>query len=147
MFSVSPDLLVPHYSMSLFTSSRLRLRAPAAGSATNKLATMLSYVPQMVVTQYLDNPQLESPGDAKPESFPAAVLFVDISGSNTSNSCSRPGFTSLNEQYAKQVGGIEIVTKHINGYFKVTSQWKPSHSLAVSRTHPATWRRCIKVCW
>lgn len=30
------------------------------------------------------------------------------------------GFTLLNEQYAKQAGGIEIVTKHINAYFEVS---------------------------
>lgn len=48
--------------------------------SASKLKNMLSYVPQMVVSQYLDNPHLESPADAKPENFPASVLFVDISG-------------------------------------------------------------------
>eukprot|EP01127_Copromyxa_protea_P023362 TRINITY_DN8716_c0_g1_i2.p1 TRINITY_DN8716_c0_g1~~TRINITY_DN8716_c0_g1_i2.p1 ORF type:complete len:600 (+),score=107.33 TRINITY_DN8716_c0_g1_i2:33-1832(+) len=91
------------------SQSRLRVRTKVSSDPTAAtLETMLSYVPQMVISHYLDNPQLESPEEAKPEHFPAAVLFVDISG-----------FTSLNEQYAKQVGGIEIVTKHINGYFKL----------------------------
>lgn len=56
--------------------------------------------------------------------FPAAVLFVDISGKDLIDQISflllllmGSGFTALNEKYARQEGGIEIVTKHINGYF------------------------------
>lgn len=52
----------------------------ASTPAGPKLFTIMSYVPQMVISHYLDNPGLESPAEAKPESFPAAVLFVDISG-------------------------------------------------------------------
>jgi hypothetical protein len=64
------------------SQSRLRLRNSHPATGSGLLESMVGYVPQMVITQYLDNPHLESPCDAKPENFPAAVLFVDISGTH-----------------------------------------------------------------
>eukprot|EP01121_Diplochlamys_sp_Union-15-3_P017841 TRINITY_DN6368_c0_g1_i1.p1 TRINITY_DN6368_c0_g1~~TRINITY_DN6368_c0_g1_i1.p1 ORF type:complete len:244 (-),score=45.62 TRINITY_DN6368_c0_g1_i1:873-1604(-) len=79
------------------------------------LTTFLSYIPHLVavkclsiVPTYKDSSELKfRDGSKEIDKFPSAILFVDISG-----------FTSLNEQFAKLgTGGIETVSKHINGYF------------------------------
>jgi hypothetical protein len=64
----------------LTTKSSLRPNRTRNRAPEESVESFCSYVPRMVIQQYLDNPQFESPADAKPDSFPAAVLFADISG-------------------------------------------------------------------
>lgn len=61
-------------------SQSIRTLRRAATEPGQDLQNILSYVPRMAVQQYLDDPSLETAEGAKPESFPAAVLFADISG-------------------------------------------------------------------
>lgn len=99
--------------------SKPSFRARTITRTIDDLESIRSYVPRMVIQQYLDNPNLQTPADAKPDSFPAAVLFADISGWYTVLLCDTVGFTMLNERYAKEPGGVEKVTRYVNAYFKV----------------------------
>ena len=64
-----------------------------------------TFTPRVLLQRFVKFPDAPSKPDIK--KFPAAILFLDISG-----------FTSLNEQLA-QLGprGPELVSKHINSYF------------------------------
>jgi class 3 adenylate cyclase/tetratricopeptide (TPR) repeat protein len=65
-----------------------------------------SYVPELIVRRFARSPNL--PNVAESETFPAALLFVDISG-----------FTSLAEQLAKQGPiGAEQLSEILNEYFR-----------------------------
>src|SRR5262245_61935258 len=69
------------------------------------LTTLISYVPALVVRRLASNPAPISAPIA--ESFPAAVLFADISG-----------FTSLAERLARRGAlGAEELTRLLNAYF------------------------------
>ena len=73
------------------------------------LETLASYVPNLILRRILKNPEpITSPSF---ESFPAAVMYADITG-----------FTALTERlegipHAEQGAGAEAVTNTINGYF------------------------------
>ena len=64
-----------------------------------------TYIPFVLLQHFAENPQ--PPQYPEIQQFPAAILFLDISG-----------FTSLNEKLA-QLGaaGPELVSNHINSYF------------------------------
>ena len=75
-------------------------------SAMDLLQSQLSpYLPHILLSKFHKNPQV--PTEPYIEKFPAAILFVDISG-----------FTSLNERLAALgPAGPERVSHHINSYF------------------------------
>ena len=91
---------------------------PAEKSTTNNILTeseleekrvlvetMCTFVPKNVANKFFKEPT--PPSYPTKTSFPAAILFVDISG-----------FTSLNERLNKLgEAGPEKVTKHINNYY------------------------------
>ena len=74
-------------------------------------ASLATYLPNVLIRQLLKSTSFadgQPPSEPSIQQFPAAILFLDISG-----------FTMLNERLA-QLGpakGPEIVTKHINSYF------------------------------
>ena len=66
---------------------------------------LVPYLPHILLSRFNDDPT--PPNEPFVESFPAAILFVDISG-----------FTSLNEKLAELgPAGPERVSHHINSYF------------------------------
>ncbi|MCL4296074.1 MAG: AAA family ATPase [Anaerolineae bacterium] len=72
---------------------------------TELIETLASYVPALITRRLAANPTpIDSP---TAETFPAAVLFADISG-----------FTALTEHLAqKGPAGAEELTQHLNTYF------------------------------
>lgn len=73
---------------------------------TDHIATLLSYVPALVVRRLASNPINQLP---KAERFPAGILFVDIAG-----------FTSLAEELSHALGeldGAEELASIVNIYF------------------------------
>lgn len=75
-------------------------------SPSNLIETLASYVPALIVLRTAVNPEpVRSPAA---ESFPATVLFADISG-----------FTGITEQLASQgPAGVEELTRVLNAYFE-----------------------------
>ena len=77
--------------------------------------SLSTYVPRVLKEYFMVNPN--APHEPKIQQFPAAILFLDISG-----------FTSLNERLAELgSAGAEVVSKHINSYFSQLIEAVSSH--------------------
>jgi class 3 adenylate cyclase len=82
------------------------LTAKRRSLKTNMLLHALSsYVPNVVLRRFVANPQQLAPPET--ESYPASLLFADISG-----------FTPLTEKLAQSGSrGVEQLTQYLNDYF------------------------------